>query len=661
MPNEFSTVLPFRQVHLDFHTSEAIPGVGSEWNKAHFQAMLNTGHINSITVFAKCHHGWSYYPTEVPLCQTHPHLQPGLDLLGAMIEAAQEIGVQTPVYISVGLDEKLVRTHSQWLRRKPDGSTAWSGWLQAGYHEFCLRSPYLENVIAQTCEIIRRYDFPGLFMDIVGVRDCACQYCTEAMLAQGLDPRNDEHRRIMGRATYLNYTRRLNEAVHAIKPHVRIFHNGGNITRGDRELIHANTHLELESLPTGGWGYDHFPLSARYVQNLGMEYLGMTGKFHTTWGEFGGFKHPNALKYEAALALANGAKMSVGDQMHPVGRLDPATYSLIGAAYAEVEAKEPWCGNVKSVADIGVISLEAVQQSGQRTGLTDTGAVRILQEAHLLYDILDLESDFNRYPVLILPDAIKGGRTLQEKLQTYLSRGGKVMATWESGMDPETGDFLIDFGGKCSGESTYSPEYIVPHFALDHWQPTAFVVYSPAKILSATHGRIMAERHDPYFNRDFTHFCSHQHAPNSPQNAGPVMLGTAQTVYLGFPAFRLYAEKGQTVLREIVVQGIRHLLPHPTLITNLPAQGIQTVMRQEAGHRTIIHLLYASPVQRGQGIQVIEDLVPLHNVQVQLRIEQQPARVYLAPQNIDLDYVVENGYLKVTVPQLLCHQMVVVE
>ena len=31
-----------------------------------------------------------------------------------------------------------------------------------------------------------------------------------------------------------------------------------------------NTHLELESLPTGGWGYDHFPLSARYAQTLGM-------------------------------------------------------------------------------------------------------------------------------------------------------------------------------------------------------------------------------------------------------------------------------------------------------------------------------------------------------------------------------------------------------
>ena len=46
----------FRQVHLDFHTSEKIPGIGSRFSKAQFQEALKTGHVNSITVFSKCHH-----------------------------------------------------------------------------------------------------------------------------------------------------------------------------------------------------------------------------------------------------------------------------------------------------------------------------------------------------------------------------------------------------------------------------------------------------------------------------------------------------------------------------------------------------------------------------------------------------------------------------
>ena len=81
-------------------------------------------------------------------------------------------------------------------------------------------------------------------------------------------------------------------------------------------------------------------MSAAYCRNLGLDFLGMTGKFHTTWGEFGGIKHPNALRYECAAMLANGSKCSVGDQLHPDGELDESTYELIGKAYAEVEQKE---------------------------------------------------------------------------------------------------------------------------------------------------------------------------------------------------------------------------------------------------------------------------------------------------------------------------------
>ena len=127
-----------------------------------------------------------------------------------------------------------------------------------------------------------------------------------------------------------------------VKPGHKVFHNGGHIRHGRRDLAHMNTHLELESLPTGGWGYDHFPVSAGYARTLGMDYLGMTGKFHKSWGEFGGFKHPNALRYEAMLSVANGASVSVGDQLHPSGEMDMVTYNLIGKAYKEVEEIEPW-------------------------------------------------------------------------------------------------------------------------------------------------------------------------------------------------------------------------------------------------------------------------------------------------------------------------------
>jgi hypothetical protein len=58
------------------------------------------------------------------------------------------------------------------------------------------------------------------------------------------------------------------------EPQMRVFHNSGHVGKGDREgALRYNSHLELESLPTGGWGYDHFPVSARYAATTGPAFL----------------------------------------------------------------------------------------------------------------------------------------------------------------------------------------------------------------------------------------------------------------------------------------------------------------------------------------------------------------------------------------------------
>ena len=102
--------MKFRQVHLDFHTSEHIPNIGIKFDKTRFQEALLLGKVESITLFSKCHHGWSYHPTKVN--EMHPNLK--FDLLKAQIEASHEIGVKTPVYISAGLDEKVAVAHPEW-------------------------------------------------------------------------------------------------------------------------------------------------------------------------------------------------------------------------------------------------------------------------------------------------------------------------------------------------------------------------------------------------------------------------------------------------------------------------------------------------------------------------------------------------------------------
>ncbi|MBD2848073.1 beta-galactosidase trimerization domain-containing protein [Paenibacillus sp. IB182496] len=662
----------FRQVHLDFHTSEAIPSIGSDFDKGQFQAMLKVGHVDSITVFSKCHHGWAYHPSEAN--EIHPNLT--FDLLGAQIEAAHEIGVKTPVYLSAGLDEKLARKHPEWLIRRPDERILGApDFLTPGYHQFCMNTPYLDVLLDQIEEVVRGYDADGIFLDIVGVRSCYCQACVASLRARGEDPRDEAAVLRLGERTYATYTERVAARIRAIKPDMPIFHNGGHIRQGRRDLAHMNTHLELESLPTGGWGYDHFPLSARYAQTLGMPYLGMTGKFHTTWGEFGGYKHPAALRYETALSLANGARCSIGDQLPPSGHMDEATYAIIGEAYAEVERKERWVAGGDNVADVALLSGEAARNSlgpaaaGQaKTTPADTGAVRMLLEGHVLFDVIDTEADFSRYRVLILPDVVRLSPELTQQLEAYVADGGKLLLTGESGLAADGDDFALEIGARRVGPSPYRPDYFRPDFALRSLPPAAFVMYGEGQLVETTEGGTsLGTREEPYFNRDVFHFCSHQHTPSAGRAGGPGMVRTDSTVYIAWRVFEDYATKGSLVLKELVLHALVLLLPQPTVTTELPVQGVTTLQVQRAHpeadgrDRYVHHLLYASPVKRGDGIEVIEQLVPVHEVQSTLRLPGTPSRVYLAPQEQDLPYETVEGGIRYTLPRLDCHQMVVVE
>jgi hypothetical protein len=652
----------FRQVHLDFHTSEAIRSIGGQFNKQQFQDMLKLGYVDSITIFSKCHHGWAYHPSEAN--EIHPGLS--FDLLGAMIEAAHEIGVKTPVYLSAGLDEKLARRHPEWLIRDAEDRTNWvKSFMEPGYHQFCMNSPYLDLLLAQIREALSRYDADGLFLDIVGVRKCYCHNCLESIRSVGGDPRDKAAMQKLWEQTYATYTARVKEEVEAVKPGLPIFHNSGHVRRGRRDLAAMNTHLELESLPTGGWGYDHFPLSARYVQPLGIDFLGMTGKFHTAWGEFGGYKHPNALRYEAALSIANGARCSIGDQLHPDGRMDEATYRLIGEAYREVAGKEAWCIGATNVADVALLSLEAAGvhplASREPGSDSDAGAARMLLEGKFLFDVIDLEQDMAPYKVVILPDYVAVDEALQLKLEQYVAQGGKILATGWSGLAVDGSGFVLDLGIRYEGLNQFRPDYFRPSFEPGRLGEASYIFYAQGQRISLDGGVELGRREDSYFNRDAAAFCSHQHTPTSNVYGGPGMVESGSGIYVAWNVFEDYAAKGSLILKETVIHALNRLLPEKTLTTTLPAQGVVTLQDQQEQTRLVNHLLYASPVRRGKDIEVIEDILPLYGVEVCIVASRPVKKVYLAPQMEELPFLQEAGRVSYMVPRLECHQMVVLD
>lgn len=663
--------LRYRQIHLDFHTSEHIPGIGAAFDPDDFAATFKAANVDSVTIFAKCHHGWSYYPSKVGA--PHPNLARP-DLMGDMIKALSAADIEAPIYISVQWDERNARLHPEWRVRSATKNRFEPGQLQAAWHTLCLNhKAYRDELLEQAREVLRNYDTPGLFFDIVLAADCVCQQCLESMAAHGLDPTKTEDRLTNDEWVNEVFRTEMTAALHAEFPGLRIFYNCGHIHKQGRKRFAPYSHLELESLPTGGWGYDHFPASARYAATLGMDFLGQTGKFHLSWGEFGGFKHPHALEYEVAQMAALGAKCLVGDQLHPNGAINPDTYASIAPAYARLAKLEPYLEAARQVSQVAILSSEYFHHAGDRNSLADAGAAQMLLELKIPFDVIDGEAELGGYQVVVLPDDIPVDGGLAARLNAFVAAGGGLLLSGNSALGAD-GTFAIEAGIRSKGEVAFTPSYIRSGPGFDAAMPAApFVVYGTAQQIVAQGADVLAEIIPPYFNRTYAHFSSHAHAPD---DTGATPLGAAVTLsgrvgYIAYPLFTIYHNVGQPLYKHVVKGLLARLLPEPAVTTDLPSAGRATLTEQAGLGRHVLHLLYGSPQVRGKSLphgegsrvmEMIEDIPAIGPVSASLRLSHPPKRAYdaITGQALDIEDLGEGRY-GVKLDRLHIHAAVVFE
>ena len=662
--------LPSRQVHLDFHTGPWIPDVGAAFDADEFARTMKAACVNSVTVFAKCHHGHLYYDTTRP--ERHPGLKPGLDLLGQQVEALHREGIRAPIYVSVQCDEWAADHHPEWVARHEDGRPVGAGPLQAGWQVLDMSSPYQAFVAGQTREVLDRFKpVDGLFFDMCWDQPSLNPHAVEGMIDAGLDPESDADRKAYARRVALAYMGRFYRMVKESSPDATVYFNSRPLWNLPDEAEYLGQ-VEIEALPTGGWGYLYFPKNVRFARNFGRAYLGMTARFHKSWADFGGLKPYAALEYETSQMMAHGAKCSIGDQMHPRGTLDRAAYDLIGRAYRRVEAREPWLRGAKAAVDIGVFYQPAAGITGQGASLqalggVEEGATRMLVQLKHQFDLIPASADLAKYRVLVLPDAYEVDEVLAMRLSAYLEGGGAVLATGLSGLSQDGAQLLLaELGVRPAGISPYQTTYIrFGAVVAADVPPTDHVMYDRGVRVTAGDGaRAVAEVVEPYFDRNWRHFSSHNQTPPDQVSryAAATFAAGGRVAYVAYPIFSSFANHGYYPYRLLVRNLLDKLLPEPLLRVEAPTSTEATVMRQEReGGRTIVHLLQYAPERRTKALDIVEDVVPLYDVPVSLRLDAAPRRVCLAPEGTDVRFEYADGRARVVVPAVRGHAMVVFE
>ncbi len=654
--------LRFRQIHLDFHTPSEIEGIAKNFDADRFAARLVKANVNSINVFAKGCHGNFYYDTKLYPELKHPHLN-GRNLLKEQIEACHKVGIRAPIYTVIQWDVKLAHLHADWLVLDIEGNPTGTPQNEAGFQRnLCINTPYGDFTKNYIKEIHETIPVDGWWIDIMFEKPCWCPYCTAGMEKEGLNPLSEQDGITYSKKVFKKWKREVTELIHTYDKNATVIYNTGHVGPYIRNSIDSYTHLELESLPSGeGWGYMHFPITARYGRNLKSEFLGMTGKFHTAWGDFNSLKNKVALEAEIFTMLSLNAKCSIGDQLHPYGELDEATYDLIGGVFKQVAEKEEWCEGAQQVCDIGVLNAEGfVELTGtERVPSQNIGVARILQEGKHQFDFLDSEMSFNNYKVIILPDVITIDGALEKKLKSFADAGGVIIASDQSLLNVDKTKFVFDIGADYLGKSPYTVDFIKPVKGFDIGFPESeLVMYKTGTHIKATKGETLADVYAPFFNRTPEHFFSHLHTPSSGVKAYTGIVKYRNIVYFSHPVFSQYAQNAPLWCKNMMLEAIDLVLKKPLVKTGKAPSGLTiTLNHQPSKKRYVAHALYYIPERKGFDFDIIEDVVELTNIEMELNLGKKINRVELVPQKLPVNFEETASGLRLVLPSLNGHQM----
>jgi hypothetical protein len=288
--------------------------------------------------------------------------------------------------------------------------------------------------------------------------------------------------------------------------------------------------------------------------------------------------------------------------------------------------------------------------------------------------------DFLPYKAIILPDDIRIDDELKAKLDAYLAKGGKLVLSGESGLWKGREAFAFDLGAEYQGLSPSYPPDNEPNRGHDYVLPTPElrapfvnmpqIMYSRSHRIRVTNGQSLGQIFDPYFNRTWEHFCSHQHTPNQLEPSGfDCGVRHGNILYFAHPVFLHYRAYGAVAYRGFIVRALREFLKDGiSLQTNLPSSARISLTSQR--DRFILHLLYAPTISRGgiiqlsggnasggRSVEVIEELPPLHNAEVTLRLPMVKTAT-LAPSGVAVELERNGDMVTVRIPEFSCHQMV---
>lgn len=656
---------PKWSIFFDFHTMPANPDVGKGFDCDAIAGQLADAGVDYIVFPARCNLGVAYYNTKIGI--RHPALE--YDLIGELLKACQKHGLALSCYINVGLSHEEALRNRHWCVLTQEGYTYRPNRLDHFFRQMCYNTPYAEHLEAMIRELLSMHDLAGLFLDCMHTAPCVGVECIQEMKQLGYDWQDEEQLHEYNYMKINRMAKRLTDAAKDINPDLLLYCNGIDYEAQDK----MGTYLDFECLPTGGWGYETLPVGARYLRTLGKPVLNMSGRFHKSWGDFGGIRTDASLEYDLVYGLANAMRPNIGDHFHPRGDINKAVFAMYKRLYDKLRPYEPWLEEAEALVDTAVLWQAPYPgykfMSPQKRAFFDKqynairGATRMLCELKWQFDIVTEFANWDKYELLILPDYIVITEEFARRLRRHLDKGGAILSSGWSGLDPEGKRFVFpEWGCEFLGEDPYDPAYFRPYSALSEDMPDMpLTLYQRGTAIAPTDAEPLAEIIAPYYSRHWDGEHGFVYLPPDKPSGRAAAVQKERVVHLSHPLFASYFLDGQIPVKQFIRNILKRIMPQPLVMAELPSYARVCVTKQPSGRR-MLHVMAYIPERRGAALDMIEEPIELQNVKIALRADgHMPIRVYQAPSQEPLLFDMKEGYIHVCIPRVTGYGMIVFE
>ncbi len=635
----------FFGMHFDLHPSAGDTSLGADADEDNIANLLDRVKPDYVQYDCKGHAGYCGYPSAVG------SPSPGIvkDALAIWRKVTHDRGIGLYVHYSGVWDNRAIELHPEWARIGPDG--------QADRRHTSVFSEYAEKLmIPQLVEVLSKYRLDGAWVD----GECwAAQLdwspsalaAWKARTGSENAPTDRNHPRWLEwkqfhRDAFESYLNRWVDAVHAACPNAQVTSNWMYTTFAPKPVAARLDFLSGDYAPTAS--VDRARTEARYLASTGMPWDLMAWGFNNGQGLGHSLKPAVQLQQEAAVVIMQGGGFQVYYQPTRSGYVIPEIASTMSQVAEFVRARQAI--SHKSVAVPQVALLLSYASQADRSDAVFTpygcqdeleGALHALLESFYSVDILaehQLLPRLNEYPVVVLADTHRLDEAFRQALVSYVRQGGSLVLL---GAAPAR-LFADHLGVRLVGDpAPLAAELATPAGVVNMngvWQKVA-----------PTDADVIGRR---YPTRD-------TRAGGEPA-ATVVRLGKGRIAAVYGPLAVSHFRTHHTAIRAFLASVMETVFTDPAVRIEGPP-CVDIALRKTTDGRLSLHLLNRSNMQAADRYLTTDHVPSVGPISVSIKAAEKPARVRWLPGSGRLRWTWDKGWLKLTVPRLDIHGVVVVE